>query len=485
MSLELSGLNSKAIGASIVVKIPDSHPLVLLANLINWQFLLEIILGDLTKTTKKGNINRGRKILIRVHLAAYLLQRLYNLTDRQVEYWIKDNAAYRIFCGEGSVIGFKAPDHTKVEEFRNRLSPETQRTIANHLANVAVKFGFADPSKSDWDSTTQEANIAYPSDAQLMSKLAGTGYKILNYLSGKLKLPKLNGLAIDIKGIKAKAKKYFFLGKNKSLEIRRDVFKKYFNKFKSEIAPVIKICAELPKKIKNSVPWYIRRGLDQLTELGPKYISDVAHFVRKNTIKDGKKLSFHANEVACISKRKPGKDFTFGRVFQIGRIAGNFLFVAPCTSVRMEDKYSIKPLIEEHSHLFGKRSLKSVATDKGYWSASNYKSLTKADVQEIGLQRPVNLKNKCPLSPETQEKLYNRRSGIEPLLGHAKHGGQLGRSRMKTDQGTLAAGYGSITGFNLRQLKNRIMGKPPAGMKTTQIGRERGGANKIATTQYH
>jgi IS5 family transposase len=420
--------------------------------------------------------------LIRVHLAAYLLQKLYDLTDRQVEYGIKDNAAYQIFCGEGSVKGFKAPDHTKIEEFRNRLSPETQRTIANHLAKVAVNLGFADPSQSDWDSTTQEANIAYPSDAQLMSKLAGTGYKVLTYLSGKMKLPELNGLAIDLKGIKAKAKEYFFLAKNKSIEIRREVFKEYFQKFKSEIAPVIKACAELPKKIKNSVPWYIRKGLDQLTEFGPKYISDVAYFVRKNEMKEGKKLSFHTDEVACISKRKPGKDHTFGRVYQIGRIAGNFLFVAASTSVRMTDKYSIKPLIEEHSHLFGEEILKSVATDKGYWSAANYKALNKAKVQEIGLQRPVNLKTKCPLSQETQEKLYNRRSGIEPLLGHAKHGGQLGRSRMKTDQGTLAAGYGSITGFNLRQLKNRIMGKPPAGMKTTQIGRARGGANTKATT---
>ncbi len=53
----------------------------------------------------------------------------------------------------------------------------------------------------------------------------------------------------------------------------------------------------------------------------------------------------------------------------------------------------------------------------------------------------------------------DRRSGIEPLIGHAKQGGQLGQSRMKRDETTLAAGYGAIGGFNLRQLVRHLLGK--------------------------
>ena len=48
--------------------------------------------------------------------------------------------------------------------------------------------------------------------------------------------------------------------------------------------------------------------------------------------------------------------------------------------------------------------------------------------------------------------------GIEPVIGHAKHGGQLGRSRMEQDETTLAAGYGAIGGFNLRQLVRHLIG---------------------------
>jgi hypothetical protein len=45
---------------------------------------------------------------------------------------------------------------------------------------------------------------------------------------------------------------------------------------------------------------------------------------------------------------------------------------------------------------------------------------------------------------EVRARLADRRAGIEPLIGHAKQGGQLGQSRMKTDDTTLAAGYSAI-----------------------------------------
>jgi len=62
----------------------------------------------------------------------------------------------------------------------------------------------------------------------------------------------------------------------------------------------------------------------------------------------GKRLSFHLNQVACFNKGKIGKALQFGRVFQIGRIAGNFLVVGKCTSVRMDDKKSLQPMIKIH-----------------------------------------------------------------------------------------------------------------------------------------
>jgi len=65
-------------------------------------------------------------------------------------------------------------------------------------------------------------------------------------------------------------------------------------------------------------------------------------------------------------------------------IKGNFLFVLAQASVRMGDKNSISPMIEEHAVLFGEGMLKSTSADKGYWSGKNYKELMNRGIEELG-----------------------------------------------------------------------------------------------------
>ena len=117
-------------------------------------------------------------------------------------------------------------------------------------------------------------------------------------------------------------------------------------------------------------------------------------------------------------------------------------------------------MLQEHENLFGKDTLQSVATDKGYYSNKNIKALVSKNIKQIGIQVPGNTKNKnITLSEEDSGRLINRRAGIEPLIGHAKHGGQLGLSRMKNDRNTESAGYAAILGFNLRQTTRSLVVK--------------------------
>jgi transposase, IS5 family len=458
VAIDLSGQDSLLKAGIVTIEISKTHPLIQLANALPWMELINLVVEDLKKTTYKGFWFMGRKIKVRVHLGAYLLQHIFNLTDRRLEYQIKDNAAFRLFCGYGIVEQWYTPDHTKIEEFRNRLSPETQRVIANIIAQHAVYLGFADPKETDFDSTVQEANISYPSDANLMTKLSGIGKRFIDFMKENLRcfLPK--DIAVNMKAVKQKAREYFFLPKNKSIEIKREVFKQLHKSIKQQMRPVVNLCEKLSKSQIAKLPWNIRRAYDQIKNDAWRYLLDVGHFTRTQTIKVGKILSFHAKALACIKKGKIGKEFEFGRVFQLGRIKGNFLFVLESTSIEMNDKTSFIPLIEEHSKLFGKGILQTGATDKGYWSLKNLKTLLKLGISPEGLQKPSNVKLKYT-DLEIQERLQNRRAGIEPLIGHAKHGGQLGKSRMKSDTATLAAGYGSILGFNLRQMIRHQQGK--------------------------
>lgn len=169
MSICESGINDKVSGGALTVWVSSRHPLILLANAIPWQMFAEQVLPDLKQTTSKLKWWLGRKLKLRIHLAVYLLQQLLNKTDRQMEEAIKANAAYQFFCGQGIVVRWPCPDHTKMEAFRSRLSPETQRHLANQIAVLAVHF---DPKHLDMVSTVQEANIAYPGDANLLVKIA-------------------------------------------------------------------------------------------------------------------------------------------------------------------------------------------------------------------------------------------------------------------------------------------------------------------------
>jgi IS5 family transposase len=460
MSICSSGLDTPCHVQPVTITVSPSHPLIQLAQVLPWQALAALVFPDLKKTTSKGKWWLGRKLKLRIHLGAFLLQWLYNLTDRQVEWALKDNAAYQLFCGRGIVSTWHAPDHTKIEEFRSRLSPETQRRLANEVAVWATELGFADPATMDIDSTVQEANIAYPSDAHLMVKMTVLVNQVWMYMKQNVSFFADFIPRVDVKAVKAKARAYWFRNRQDA-EQTQTAFQELWHEAFTQISHVRKYFAVLLDYDLQRMPWNIQRALAQVNEYCSSFFLHVTGFMCGGKVAPNKALSFHAKAVSCFNKGKVPKRLHFGRAFQLGRIGGNFLIVGACTSLRMEDTASVRPMIAEHQYLFGAGTLYSFGTDKGYYSSANAKYLGSVDgLTEIGLQQPGRDPDSFSASEAgTYSHLADRRTGIEPLIGHAKHGGQLGQSRMKYDETTLAAGYASIGGFNLRQLLRHLMGK--------------------------
>ena len=457
MSLCHEGLDVKLTDTAVTVAVSASEPLLALANALDWCRIARLALPDLKRTTK-GCWYLGRRLSLRSHLAVMILQTLLKETDRGMEKRVGDTPVLQVFCGRSVLPNWKCPDHTKIEELRNRLTSETHRAIGQYVLQVAHGFGFADAAWMDVDSTVQEANISYPADSVLMKKLSEKADRVLAFLKEKKKAYVPKALHIDIQRIRKAAHRYFFLAKTAAIEERRSLFAEYHRLVKRELRPVIEFYQSLSERSRQALPWHIRRTLDQVRTCGWRYLLDVGHFVRTHTIKPGKRLAFHAEAVACIKKGKVGKPHEFGRVFQLGRIGGNFLIAFPCTDVRMQDQPSLLPAIHEHRTLFGEDRLKQVGTDKGYYSASNIKAIEALAINADGVQRPAHIKQRPP--PEVIEALKCRRAGIEPLIQHAKSFG-LGRSRMKSDETALASGYRAVMGFNLHQLM-RHMGSAQA-----------------------
>ena len=458
MSLDVDGFTNEVNGSEVIIKIDSNHRLLKLARNLPWDAMLDAILPDLQRADKKYWW-RGRPLRIRIHLGAYILQQMFNLTDRATEQHVRDNAAFRLFCGYGLLKTWHAPDHTKIETFRSRLSAETQRKLANLMSQQAVRLGYANPAEFDVDSTVQEANIAYPALVNLLIKVAiltKTVAKGLNRLCHagqqvyQVNISHLNQIALY----------YFRLRHKQSPEsLLKTVQQQLWCATYETVLPVFNAMHQLTAKVHGKY-WPIRRAMDTLSWRG-HYLLQQIHGYLFEDIADTSIMSLHAYEVACFNKGKLNKGLQFGRAYQLGRIGNNFVVVGECTSTRMPDASSLPAMVTLHQRLFGPGTLQSIATDKGYYAYENERRLERAGVKDIYLPRP-NRTLDAPLAKTPgpiRQLLHDRRAGIEPVIGHIKQNGQMGKSRMKSDETTKSAGYCAVLGFNLRQLTRCVAGE--------------------------
>ena len=452
MALNISGSDKVVNGISTTLTVEDDHPLILLARMLDWPRLIALVIEDLKATSKGGNWQLGRPLFVRTHLAAFFLKVIYDKTDRDLAEDLKYNIAFGAFAGMDIVDKWDPPHFSSIEKFRNRLSPETQVALTNELALGAVKNGYADPSKLDIDSTVQEANMTYPADVELMSQMMEKLEKIERWVKAHDRSYP-SSETFDLKKINSLSKGYFLLPKNTNAEARSEKFKELHTEVSRHFNSKVSLLKNFKPSLIEKMPWNIKRVFDQLVGKGEKYLKDVEHFIKTKTIQAGKILSWHLEEVACIVKGKAGKPFQFGRAIQLGRIGGNFICTANHDTVTMSDKSAIPNFISQFKRVFGNDSVSSITADKGYYSTLNQQ----ACIDTLGEDGQFHLGYTYEhLTEEENQTLSNRRAGIEPIIGHGKGKGQLGRSRMKSDLATKAAAFGSMIGFNLRQLINRL-----------------------------
>ncbi len=453
MSIDSSGLAAKVQAESVLICVPQNSLLLALANLIDWQLLAEIISSDLKKTPS-GKWWLGRKITLRIHLGCLILQSLFNETDRGIEQRLHGDALWQLFCGKNIIEHWHVPDHTRIEEFRNRLSPATHHEIALLVMKFAKDAGFAKSEWMDIDSTTQEANISYPSDASLMLKLARKARKLV-----ELGIDNMGSIKVNVEKVAALAKEYFFAGKSSVIEYKRELFRVLHQETVKQVVPVIEQCSRLFEEDVQSLGSRAQALIAQVSETGLHLLASIESFIKTGVFDRTKPLSLHTKAIACVTKGKLGKPFEFGRVFQLGRISGNFLFIAKAQTLLESDKSAVGRMIHLHRKIFGSGALKELGGDRGYHSSRNVRAAKMMAVEKIAIQKPTAFRDLCPaLGEDERRRLSNRRSGIEPLIGHVKHGG-LRKSRMKTDQTTEASAYRCVTGFNLRQLLGHIGAK--------------------------
>lgn len=392
-----------------------NHELCILSTKIDWDLVEEDF------SFYYSEIGRP-SVPIRRMIGLLLLKHIYNLSDEAiVDRWI-ENPYWQYFTGEKVFQTDKPFDPTEFIHFRNRIGKEG----AERLLKLSVQlFGKEAQEKEVLiDSTVQEKNITYPTDAKLHKRIIGKVNKIAKQEGIVLRQTytrTLKQLLIDQRfhsHPKRRKKAKAALRKIKTIAGRqvRDIERQFNDKQKEQYQDLFIILNKILKQKKGD----------------------------KNKI-----YSIHEPEVSCIAKGKEAKKFEFGNKSGIVLTKTTKIVVG---ALAFEDNPYDGHTLDEHlvqtEYLTQKRP-KTGIVDRGYKGKKNIN-----DTEIILPSAPK--KNATPYQKQKARKRFRARAGIEPVIGHIKHDHRMLRNYLKGAIGnqlnTILAG----TGFNLKKMLNRI-----------------------------
>jgi len=333
---------------------------------------------------------------IRLMCGMLILKHLRNLSDESLmEQW-SENAYYQYFCCMQEFTPSAPCASSELVHFRKRIGEKGIELIFQE--SIRVNNEDDDDHHHDTafiDSTVQEKNITYPTDAKLHKKIVK---KVLGIVK-KLGLPLRQSYTFVLKAI-YRDHRFRNHPKNREKALRAD------RRLRTIAGRLVR---ELKRNLKGN------HDYDKLLEIFETVLSQ-----RRNSRK--KIYSIHEPEVQCISKGKEHKKYEFGNKVSIIRSVTGIILGA--MSFRNEyDGHTIGSSLEQVERLTG-RKIKLLAGDRGYRGKKeiNGTKIMIPDVPKKSDSRYQKLK---------KHKLCRKRAGIEPTIGHLKSDYRLGRNFYK------------------------------------------------------
>ncbi len=391
------------------------HELCILSKKINWDSIED---GFSIYYSKIGRPS----VPIRRMIALLLLKHIYNLSDESiVDRWM-ENPYWQYFSGELVFQTNKPFDPTEFIHFRNRIGKEG----AELLLKLSIQlFGKEAQEKEVLiDSTVQEKNITYPTDAKLHKRIIDKVNKIA----------KQEGIVLR--------QTYTRTLKQLLIDQRFHSHPKRRKKAKAAL-----------RKIKTIAGRQVRDIERQFTDNQKEKYQELFIILNKILLqKKGDKnkiYSIHEPEVSCIAKGKEAKKFEFGNKTGIVLTKTTKIVVgALAFEGNPYDGHTLDEHLEQTEYLTDKRP-KIGIVDRGYKGKKNING-----TQIILPSAPK--KNSTPYQKQKARKQFRARAGIEPVIGHIKHDHRMLKNYLKGAIGnqlnTILAG----TGFNLKKMLNRI-----------------------------
>ena len=367
-----------------------NHPLVSLANKIDWN-LFEKSFAPLY-SPKRGRPCKS----IRLMCGLLILKHVRNISDESVvEQW-SENPNYQYFCGMEQFSTSSPCASTELVHFRKRIGEKGVDLILAESFRLNDDHDDEDCYKTAFiDSTVQEKNVTFPTDAKLLKKVVDKILKIVH----KENLPLRQSYKRMLK------------------ELFRD------QRFRNH--PRNRQKAIWADRRLRTIAGRLLRELQRNLGENHDYDQQIEIFLQVVQQKKGDKhkvYSTHEPEVQCISKGKEHKKYEFGNKVSIVRSINGLILAA--LSFRNEyDGHTIEDSLRQVERITGKK-IQTLAGDRGYRG--------KKEVNGTQIIIPDTPKaSDSYYMKRKKHKLFCKRAGIEPTIGHLKHDFRMGRNFYK------------------------------------------------------
>ena len=395
------------------------HPLCQLAHNIQWQRFEEAYAPLYCED------NGAPGLPTRLMVGLEYLKYTYNLSDEELVMRWLENPYWQYFCGE-THFQTDFPLHpTSLIKWRKRIGTEQLKLLLEETIRIATEKKFVsetDLSRVIVDTTVQEKNITFPTDAKLLSRAIVK----LAECSLKHKIKLRQSYAHKAKRMLRKACGYAAAHQFNRLNESVQTLKNWLGR----------VLRDIERKRGNTV---LSTNFVQLIERAEK-----VRLQEKNT--PNKIYSLHESEVQCIGKGKARVRYEFGQKAAIVITnKGNWIVNVEDCGNNPYDGHTLAKSISGAEKIT-KVSVSEANVDRGY-RGHDYKG--DAAIRIAGSS------NKG-LSP-SELKRKRRRSAIEPVIGHLKSDHRLDRCYLKGRAGDALNLVGSAVGFNTRKLL-RLLG---------------------------
>ena len=380
--------------SSLEDMLSHQQPLFQLSNKINWESF-ENAFSPLYCSTN------GRPAHpIRLMCGLLILKHLRNVSDEMVVSQWSENAYYQYFCGGLEFMPKQPCDASELVHFRNRIGEEGMELILAESIRVNTDHDNEDHFDTAFiDSTVQEKNITYPTDAKLHKKIIKNVLKIVHDNC----LPLRQSYTRTLKGI-YRSQRFRNHPKNRKKALKAD------RQLKT-------IAGRLVRELERNLVG--RKGYEKMFELYYRVLS-------QNRKSKNKVYSLHEPDVVCVSKGKEHKQYEFGNKVSILR-SWSGLIIGACSFRNEYDGHTIEKTLEQTQRMTGKQ-VDKLAGDRGY------RGIKQMGQTEILIPDTPKAKDSY-YQKRKKHKLFCKRAGIEPTIGHLKEDHRLSRNFYKGVKG--------------------------------------------------